>query len=151
MTIRITWSLEGSELIPQATLECAAQAALEHGGRPAADVDVILLSDEALADLHARFLDDPSPTDVIAFDLGEDDEGPVGEVYVSVDCARRVAESRGVTPERELVLYLVHGCLHLCGYDDHEESERAQMRRAESLVLERLGYPPDDAPHEFTG
>lgn len=123
------------------------QGALEYGGRGEVGLSVALLSEPELCELHERFLGDPSPTDVISFDLGED-EGPVGEICVSVDQALRVAAERGVRPQRELALYLVHGVLHLCGHDDHEDEERARMREAERAVLDRLGYEADDAPHD---
>jgi len=130
-----------------AAIRAAAEAALAHGGRPGLGVDVILVSDRALAALHAQFLGDPSPTDVIAFDLGAEGESPAAEIYVSVDCARRVARARGVSAERELLLYVVHGALHLCGYDDHADAERKRMRAAEARVLHALGQPPDPGPH----
>lgn len=128
-------------------IRAAAVAALAHGGRPTLDVDVILVSDRALAALHAQFLGDPSPTDVMAFDLGAEGGSPGAEIYVSVDCARRVARTRGVSAERELLLYVVHGALHLCGFDDHSGGERKRMRAAEARVLGALGLPPDTGPH----
>jgi len=54
-----------------------------------------------------------------------------------------------VSFERELVLYVVHGALHLCGFDDHDPDERAAMRAAERSVMGRLGYPEDLAPHDL--
>jgi probable rRNA maturation factor len=145
----LTWDVEAPAGIDQTALLAAALAALEHGGRGGAWVEIVFVDDEALAALHERFLGDPSVTDVMAFDLGEDVEGPAGEVYVSVDCARRVASLRGVSIQRELALYVIHGCLHLCDHDDHEEGERVRMREAESMLLARLGYAEDSAPHEF--
>lgn len=139
--------------VPSAPLDDAevrrvVQAALEHGGRAGVAIDVVLVDDPTLAELHGRFLGDPSPTDVMSFDLGEDEPGPVGELYVSVDRAREVAAQRGVAFERELALYLVHGTLHLCGHDDHESEDRARMREAEAEVMSALGYEPDEAPHD---
>jgi len=113
------------------------------------ELAIVFVSEAFLCDLHQRFLNDPSPTDVIAFDLGEG-PGPQGEVYVSVDRAREVAGARGGSLQRELALYVVHGVLHLCGFDDHESAERAAMRSAESNVLTSLGYtgaPPGE--HEW--
>lgn len=159
MTVRIT---RDTALDPgdEAALRAAAEAALEHGGRPGIDVDVILVDDELLTALHGRFLGDASPTDVIAFDLGDPEApdapgrgtspsaGPVGEVYVSVECAWRTARERGVEPGRELALYVVHGALHLCGHDDHAGPDRERMREAERAVLSSLGYPDDPLPHD---
>jgi probable rRNA maturation factor len=89
--------------------------------------------------MHARHLGDPGPTDVLAFDLGEG-AGAAGEVFVSVERARAVARELDLPPDRELALYVVHGCLHLCGYDDRRPADRQRMRSLERAVLERLGY-----------
>ncbi|MCK6448952.1 MAG: rRNA maturation RNase YbeY [Planctomycetes bacterium] len=115
------------------------RAAAEHGGRAGAAWSVVFVSDRELAALHAQWLDDPSTTDVITFDL-EGGAGPAGELYVSVDRAVAVSRARGGSVERELALYLVHGVLHLCGYDDRLPSARRRMRRAERRVLESLGH-----------
>ncbi|MEZ6015267.1 MAG: rRNA maturation RNase YbeY [Planctomycetota bacterium] len=147
MAVGVTWCVE-QRLLDEAAVVGAVTAALAHGGRAGIDVDVILVDDPTLADLHARFLGDPSVTDVMSFDLGEDGGGPAGELYVSVDRAVAVATARGVRPARELALYLVHGALHLCGHDDHEDDERAAMRAAEAAVLAELGYEADTAPHD---
>ncbi|MCP3918236.1 MAG: rRNA maturation RNase YbeY [bacterium] len=147
MGIRVTWDVDTRPIEAEAVVAAVTEA-LAHGGRASIDVDVILVDDPTLTDLHARFLGDPTPTDVISFELGEDGPGPAAELYVSVDCASRVAAERGVGAARELALYLVHGTLHLCGYDDHEAREREAMRAAEQAVLTKLGYPRDDAPHD---
>ena len=159
MTVRITWDVAPAERpLADGDAVAAAAAALGLGGRPGLDVDVIFVDDATLAGLHARFLGDSAPTDVLAFDLsaaGESQDapepterGPAGEIYVSVDCAQRVAPERGVAVARELALYVVHGALHLCGFDDREEADRSAMREAESRVLDTLGYGPDSAPHD---
>ncbi|MEO0661883.1 MAG: rRNA maturation RNase YbeY [Planctomycetota bacterium] len=150
----------GDDAPSDAQLERALLRALDHGGAPDRRVDVIVVDDPTLTDLHGRFLGDPTPTDVVTFDLGGDDEaarpteggpvedGPDGELYVSLDMARRVALERGVPLARELTLYVVHGALHLCGYDDIDDAERAAMRAAEAVVMDALGFAPDDAPHD---
>ena len=113
-------------------LRLGLEAALAHGGRAGLAVEVVLLDDPSLAALHDQWLGDPSVTDVMAFDLGDEGEGPAAEVYAGVDRARELARERGVDWGRELALYLVHGALHLCGHEDHEDGERAAMRAAES-------------------
>lgn len=150
--VAVDWAVAERPLGDAAVRE-SVLAALEHGGRPGLRVGVILVDDPTLAELHERFLDDPSPTDVISFSLEEEGEaggdGPQAEIYASVDRARAVARERGVPVARELALYLVHGALHLCGMEDAEPEERARMRAAERAVLDRLGYPPDPAPHAW--
>lgn len=150
MAIEITWTVEARPLTDEA-IRAAVEAALAHGGRAGLAVEVVLLDDPSLAALHDQWLGDPSVTDVMAFDLGDEGEGPAAEVYASVDRARELARERGVDWGRELALYLVHGALHLCGHDDHEDEERAAMRAAEAAVMEGLGYPPDLAPHDLEG
>ena len=84
--------------------------------------------------LHERFLNDSSPTDVLTFP-GEEKEGFAGEICVSVERAWIESRDRGITFSREVCLYLVHGWLHLAGYDDHAEADRLRMRQAEKEVL----------------
>ena len=147
MSVSVVWTVPRDGLDDEGVVR-AVEAALADGGRPGLELSVVLVDDARLAELHGRFLDDPTPTDVMAFDLGDEDGGPAGEVYVSVERARALAAERGVGLDRELALYLVHGALHLCGHDDHAEEERAAMRRAEARVLAGLGYPDDPAPHD---
>lgn len=144
MPAEITWSTE-RRLLHDAAVERTVDAALEHGGRGGDLLSVVFLDDASIGELHGEWMDDSAPTDVISFDLAGDagDAGPAGELYVSVEHAERAARDRGLSPERELALYLVHGALHLCGYDDHDPGERRRMRQAESVVLGRLGYPQD--------
>jgi probable rRNA maturation factor len=127
--------------LSDARIRRAAEVALEHGGRAGEGLSIVFVDDPELAAMHAEWLDDPTPTDVISFDLGAEDGGPMGELYVSTERARAVASRRGLDIVREHLLYVVHGALHLCGHDDHEPRERARMRRAERVVLARLAAP----------
>jgi len=136
----IDWQA-GPALVPDRALVEAVDAALRLGGRPGLEISVVVVDDPTLCELHRLWLDDPTPTDVISFDLGEDLDGPAGEVYVSLDCARRVATGLGLDPARELLLYVVHGVLHLCGFDDRRAEERKTMRAAERQVMALLGHP----------
>lgn len=94
-------------------------------------VVVALVTDETIAELHERFLDKPGPTDVLSF--------PPGEIVVSGDTARREATRRGGDPVHELMLYVVHGALHLAGHDDRTPRQAKEMRAAERRVLDQLG------------
>ena len=109
-------------------------AALRHVRRPRLRVSLLLTDDAEMARLHGEYLDDRSPTDVLSFEL---DDGV--EIAVSVECARREAKRRGHTIRAELALYIVHGILHACGYDDIDAAHRARMRDAEQRVLRALG------------
>jgi probable rRNA maturation factor len=146
--IEIAWDWPGERPLDDAAVRRAAAAALRHGERAGIGLGIVFVDDAHLAAMHAEYLDDPTETDVITFDLGADGGGPAGELYVSVDRARARAAQRGVSAARELALYVVHGALHLCGFDDREPDERLRMRAAERAVMDGLGYEPDDAPHE---
>jgi probable rRNA maturation factor len=114
------------------------------GGCPPGELSVAFLTDAALARLHADFLGDPAPTDVITF-AGAPAFGSAGEICVSVDAAARVAGRAAPGFARELALYLVHGWLHLAGYDDLAPAKKRAMRRAEARalrLLERAGALP---------
>jgi probable rRNA maturation factor len=143
--IAIAWRVRG-RLLADAEVRRILRAALRHGRRSELALSVVFLGDAALARLHERWLGDPSRTDVISFDLS-DEHSQAGELCVSATCARRAAAERGVAPQRELALYLVHGALHLCGFDDRARRARARMRRAETSVLRALGYADDPLPH----
>lgn len=103
----------------------------------AGELSVVFLTDAALAKLHADFMGDPSPTDVITFE-GEPAAGLAGEICVSVDMAARVARERKTDFAGELTLYLVHGWLHLAGYDDLQPAKKRRMRAAEARAMKLL-------------
>ena len=144
----IAWCIEAPELLSDAHVERAVRAAMEQGGRTDVGLSVVFVDDPTLAQMHGEHLGDPSLTDVISFDLGTGG-GVVGELYVSVDRARRLARLRSVPLERELTLYVVHGSLHLAGFDDIEESDRTKMRAAEAKVMTRLGFEADGLDHSL--
>jgi probable rRNA maturation factor len=90
------------------------------------ELSVSLVSAEEMADLHGRFLDDPEPTDVLSFTMDED--GLLGDVVI----CPAVAAAQNPDLPAELRLLLVHGILHLLGYDhDQEEERRAMWERQE--------------------
>jgi probable rRNA maturation factor len=80
-------------------------------------------------------------TDVLAFPM-ESEPVLEGEVLLSAETARREADRRGHPAYHELLLYAVHGVLHLMGHDDHGSAGRRRMRRAERAALAALGVPP---------
>jgi probable rRNA maturation factor len=111
---------------------------------PPGELSIAFLTDDVLANLHGRFLDDPSTTDVITFD-GNADMDSAGEVCVSVDTAIQSARSRKIDFSRELLLYVVHGWLHLAGYDDLRPDRKRRMRAAEARAISLItstGGPP---------
>lgn len=116
---------------------------------PPGELSLVFLTDPALAQLHADFLADPTPTDVITFE-GNPAFGTAGEICVSVDAALRHVAPAVPTPRvqlsalhtaafsTELTLYVVHGWLHLAGYDDLVPAKKRLMRRAEARAMALL-------------
>lgn len=91
------------------------------------EVEVSLVSDDDIARVHGEFLDDPTPTDVITFHHGE--------ILVSTDTAARQGPDHGQDIRHETALYIVHGLMHLGGWDDHEPREAAQMAGLQEQIL----------------
>ena len=94
------------------------------------EIEVSLLDDETIADLHFQFMDLAGPTDVITFDHGE--------IHISVETSRTQAREYANDFERELMLYIIHGLLHLAGYDDATERESAVMEDLQSSILSKV-------------
>lgn len=91
------------------------------------EVEASIVSDDDIARIHGEFMDDPTPTDVITFQHGE--------ILVSADTAALRGPEHGHETETELLLYLVHGLLHLAGWEDHDEAERTEMHRIQDRIL----------------
>jgi len=105
------------------------------------EVSIHLVSPKMICELHERFFDDPSPTDCISFPMDEaDDEGYriMGDVFVCPETAHHYVVAHGGDVYRELTLYVVHGLLHLLGYDDLEEADIKEMRAAEASYLAQV-------------
>lgn len=118
-----------------AFLRRVVRATLAFAGRSRLPVSLLLTDDAEIARIHAEFLADPTPTDVISFPPAD---GDAAELVVSVQTAARVARKHGHARRDEVALYVVHGLLHCCGFDDLRARDRARMRAAERAVLARL-------------
>lgn len=106
----------------------------------AAEVSITLVDDAAIREINRRHLGHDWPTDVITFSLAEPGDRAVdAELVVSAEMAARTAAELQVDPAAELSLYLVHGLLHLCGFDDLTPDDAARMRLREAEVLAREG------------
>lgn len=121
-----------------------ARRILELEGILAGSLSVAVVDDRAIREVNRAHLDHDWPTDVISFLFSEpgDPEDFSGEVVISAEMAVSVASGCGLDPMSEFALYLVHGVLHLCGYDDLTGEERARMRAREDEVLSILGISP---------
>lgn len=101
---------------------------------PFGELSFAFVNKEEIARIHADFMDDPTVTDVITFP-GDPEFEQAGEVCVCPYVAQDYAARENLSFSDELSLYLIHGYLHLCGFDDIDEEDRAQMRQAEQQAL----------------
>ena len=106
-------------------------------GREMHSLSIAVVDDATIASIKRRYLNDARATDVLSFDLrdDEDDEAIEGEIVVSAETAHRQAKDLAVDPAEEILRYVIHGTLHLMGYDDHNSASRRRMRLAEDKVL----------------
>ena len=111
---------------------------------PLRELSVVLVGNRRMAGLHDRFLGICKPTDVLTFELDHDCEGNVtsGEIVICVPEAIRQAKLRCGDAGRELLLYALHGTLHLCGFDDRTERGFQAMHHREDQILIELGVGP---------
>lgn len=92
------------------------------------EIEITIVDDADIARVHGDFLDDPTPTDVITFHHGE--------ILISADTAERQGREHGQSVNREVALYLVHGLMHLAGWDDHEADEAREMAERQEKILQ---------------
>lgn len=110
------------------------------GERRRAAVSVTFLGSKAMRTLNRRWKHHDRPTDVIAFALDAGDGILTGDIYICPDVARREARRRGLSPAEELSRLVVHGTLHVVGWEhpESESRERSPMWRRQERYLERL-------------
>src|SRR5262245_22947842 len=112
------------------------------------EISLAFVDNPTIHRLNKRFLDHDEPTDVLSFPLSEPRSRKLqGELVIGAEVALAQATERGHDVKAELTLYVVHGLLHLCGYDDQDEADKKEMRQRERHYLAKLGQP-DVAPRE---
>ncbi|MCG3148467.1 MAG: Endoribonuclease YbeY [Verrucomicrobiae bacterium] len=100
------------------------------------ELSIVLVGDAEMARLNLQYHNTPGTTDVLTFDYGDGQ----GELIICVDRAHAQARQFRTTPAQELALYVVHGVLHLQGYDDLKPPARRRMRAAERRLLAGLDF-----------
>ena len=129
----------------QVRLEKAAMKSLqnEHFGRPA-EVSIVLVDDKRMHELNKAYRSIDRPTDVLSFAQLDDENVPVdvtipvGDIVVSTDTAERQAVSGGRSLNDELEILVIHGMLHLLGYDDETDEGADEMREHEKEILSKI-------------
>lgn len=122
-----------------------ANALLPHSLK---EVSIALVDDATMSKLHQQFMNIAGPTDVLTFPMDETNHS--GEIVICVPEARRRAKEQHGSVRNELLLYAIHGMLHLCGMDDRTQKGFERMHRMEDKILTRLGIGPVFSPHVRT-
>jgi len=99
------------------------------------ELNYIFCSDEHVWEMNKQYLDHDTYTDILTFDNGEEEGVLLGDIFISVDRVRENAEKFKVSFEDELHRVMVHGVLHLCGYDDLDDQALKIMREKEDYYL----------------
>jgi probable rRNA maturation factor len=127
--------------IDESVLRRAVELVLQGENRPQATVSLAIVDDAAIRPLNARYLNHDEATDVLSFVLEDEPNRLEGQIVVSAETAIAAAPQFGQTPLRELLLYAIHGALHLVGYDDRDEADRREMRAREERYLAAIDVP----------
>ncbi|WP_049573179.1 rRNA maturation RNase YbeY [Nonomuraea sp. SBT364] len=131
-------------------VELAGHVLGEMGINPLAELSIVVVDEDAMAELHEKWMGEPGPTDVLAFPMDElrpgggargDGESPadpalLGDVVLCPQVAARQAEEAGHSAQDELELLCTHGILHLMGYDHAEPEEHKEMFGLQARLLE---------------
>ncbi len=140
-------------------LRRTARHVAAHEGFRTGQLSIVVLGRRAMSTLHERYMDQPTPTDVLSFDLGSDQSAGLldAEIVVCADVAKQRAAARTetgakrrnplVSARAELALYVTHGLLHLAGYDDHTAADFKRMHAREDQLLAELGLGPVFSGH----
>lgn len=128
--------------LPFAQLREVSRVVLEGEGIQEAKISLAFVDNPTIHRLNKQFLDHDEPTDVITFPMSGDGAKKLeGELVIGVEVAQEQSQDRGHPVEAELCLYVIHGLLHLCGYDDRKPKDAAEMRKKEREYLKLLSLP----------
>lgn len=99
------------------------------------EISIYFTTVKTISELHQQFFNDPTPTDCISFPI---DQEHLGEVFVCPSVAIDYAKKHDIEPLHETILYMIHGILHLIGYDDLDPVSKRIMRRMEKKCMEQI-------------
>jgi len=128
--------------VDEARLREGIFAVMTGEGMKRANISLAVVDDTTIQELNQRFLKHDQPTDVLSFVLEQGPGFVEGEIIVSMETAAQSAQQFGWSPAEELLLCVIHGALHLAGYDDQSEVAAKTMRQREQFYLNKFGLRP---------
>ena len=132
------------EIVPidRGRMRETVRAVLDGEGVADAEISLAFVDNATIHTLNKRYLDHDEPTDVLSFPLSEPGAKRLaGELVIGAEVAQAQAQERGHDVQQELALYVIHGLLHLCSYDDKSDEAAREMRASERHYLAQLGLP----------
>lgn len=138
--IRVDFTIEHEPFPVDAERLCdAVKRIVKDAGKTKGAISLAVVDDATIHDVNLKYLNHDEPTDVVSFVLEEDEKLLDGEIVLGADVAARSAAELNVDPGDELLLYCIHGALHLVGHDDLTPEPRREMRAAEKKYLALFG------------
>jgi probable rRNA maturation factor len=132
-----SWVDEIETLAEAAAAEVASEPSLKLAK---GTVSIVLSSDASVAVLNGRYRKKPKPTNVLSFPPGPGSpDGYIGDIVLAIETILREAKEQDVPPEHHLQHLIVHGLLHLSGYDHETDADAERMEALEIMILARLG------------
>ena len=117
----------------------AAQMIVDDFGYDQSEISIAFVDDPTIREHNKQYLNHDYETDVISFVLDESETALTGQLIVSTDTAEKMGQQIGVLMQHEVLLYVIHGMLHLVGLDDTDQDSAEKMRAAEADYLGRFG------------
>jgi probable rRNA maturation factor len=132
------------EVVPidRGRLRDIVRGVLEGEGEKDYEISLAFVDNTTIHRLNKQYLDHDEPTDVLSFPYSAANAKKLeGELVIGVEVAQQQATERGHDVQAELALYVVHGLLHLCGYNDKSAPDEKAMRERERHYLQQAGFP----------
>jgi probable rRNA maturation factor len=137
----ISFNLEGKSPLDSAQLESISKAISEIIKiEKVANIGLAFVDANTIKELNSKYAGNDYPTDVLSFEYGNNEEGNVGDIAICKDIAVSQAKENKISVEAELTLLLVHGVLHILGYDHQDEDEIASLDSIQSDIMKKLNY-----------
>ena len=109
-------------------------------GVESAQINLAIVDNPEIVKVNRKFLKSRKITDVISFDVSDEQDESFFDIIINAQLARKQAQKRQINPEAELALYALHGLLHNLGFDDISEDKAKKMHKTEDEILQEFGY-----------
>lgn len=138
MNIKIFYDNVNFRLKESKKIRILIEKIIRKEGKDSENLLFIFTGNRKILEINKEFLNHNWFTDVIAFDYSDKKNNIIGEVYISIETVRLNADNYKVSLKSEVLRVIIHGTLHLCGYEDDNERSKKIMRKKEDLWIEEL-------------